>query len=82
MPQVKLGTDVDKFNMAKKSEGKINLVSFPKFGHIWYLIRGKSHGFSVIYTWFKGTSHKVDSQQRQINVDQVQFEEKRKLERI
>ena len=30
VPQVKLGTDVDKFNMAEKNEGKINLVSFPK----------------------------------------------------
>ena len=80
MPQVKLGTDVDKFNMAKKSEGTINLVSFPKIRAHLVPNKGKIP-WIFIYTWFEGTSHKVDSQQMQINVDQVQFEEKRKLER-
>lgn len=28
--QVKLGPDFEKFNMAKKSEGKINVVSFSR----------------------------------------------------
>ena len=61
--------------------GRLILCPSPKFGHIWYLIRAKSHGFSAIYTWLKGASHKVNSQQMQINVDQAQYEEKRKMER-
>lgn len=66
----------------KRMRARLILCPSPKFGHICYLIRAKSHGFSVIYTWLKGTSHKVNSQQMQINVDQAQYEKKEKWKGI